>query len=455
MDPQGAMDLLLKTARIEGGLSGTEHEAAARLLQDFGYLALAIVHAGAYIWHSKCTVSQYWDLFSKSREYALTRSSEIMANVNDYRRSVYTTWYMSYERLSDRAKQLLWLMAHMHHDGISEQMFRQAAINIQSYEPAVPPSDAEAAVHVYVGAHLQSYLDSANSWDAGTFLDVIGELLSYSLIGRDQVNSAYTLHVLVHDWAGTIAPYPWVTAVKHTMFLLAVSTKYSDTAEGYIYQRALGVHMQSVLERGVQPTANDAEQFAEVYDRLGQWDKKEAMEAIAVDVKKQKMGEEHPSTLRSMWQLARAYFHQGRYEAAENLFFQVQDIQKRVLGERHPDTLNTMHKLALSYDNRGRYGEAEALYSQVLDIRKRVLGEQHPQTLNTMHNLAVTYDSRGRYGDAETLYSQVLDIRKQVLGEQHPDTLSTMHNLAVTYDSQGRYGEAETLYSQVLDIQKR
>ncbi|KAG9075017.1 hypothetical protein FRC06_010323 [Ceratobasidium sp. 370] len=33
MDPQGAVDLLLKTARIEGGLSGTEHEAGTRLLQ--------------------------------------------------------------------------------------------------------------------------------------------------------------------------------------------------------------------------------------------------------------------------------------------------------------------------------------------------------------------------------------------------------------------------------------
>ncbi|KAG9082952.1 hypothetical protein FRC06_004761, partial [Ceratobasidium sp. 370] len=87
MDPQGAMDLLLKTARVEGGLSGTEHEAAARLLQDFGYLALAIVHAGAYMWHLKCTASQYRVLFNKSREYTLTRSSKIMANVDDYQRS--------------------------------------------------------------------------------------------------------------------------------------------------------------------------------------------------------------------------------------------------------------------------------------------------------------------------------------------------------------------------------
>ncbi|KAG9082837.1 hypothetical protein FS749_006538 [Ceratobasidium sp. UAMH 11750] len=391
MDPHGAMDLLLGTAQFEGGLSGAEHEAAARLLQDLGYLALAIVHAGAYMQHSRCTVSQYRDLFSKSRERTLTRSSEIMANIQDYQRSPHTTWYMSYERLSDQARQLLWLMAYMHHDGISEAMFRRAAANIQTYESAVPPSNTEAAVYAYVKAHLQSYLDSANSWDSGTFLDVVGELLSYSLISYDRVNSVYTLHVLVHDWAGTVAPHPRAIGVEHTMFLLAVSVGCGDTAEDCIYQRALGVHVQSVLERGIQPAANNAEHFAEVYNRLGRWDRKEAIERIVVDVKRQEISEEHPSTLRSMHRLGQTYDRQGRYEEAENLLSQVLDGQKRaILDGYHPDTLMTMHSLAATYDNRGRYEEAETLYSQVRGIRKQVLGEHHPDTLKTMHNIAVT-----------------------------------------------------------------
>ncbi|KAG8702027.1 hypothetical protein FRC08_003749 [Ceratobasidium sp. 394] len=269
MEPHGAMDLLLKTARIKGRLSGAEHDAATQLLQALGYLALAVVHSGAYIWHSRCTVSQYRDLFCKARERTLVRSSAIVANVDDYQRSVYTTWHMSYEQLSDRAKQLLWLMACMHHDGISEAMFRQAAVNVQIYEPTVPPSNAEVAVYAYVKTHLQSYLDSSNSWDAGAFLDVIGELLSYSLISYDQANRTYMLHVLVHDWASTVVPHQLATAVEHTMFLLAISVKHGDTAEDYIYQRALGVHVQTVLEQGVRPTADTSELFAEVYSRLG------------------------------------------------------------------------------------------------------------------------------------------------------------------------------------------
>ncbi|KAG8743825.1 hypothetical protein FRC10_011373 [Ceratobasidium sp. 414] len=455
MDPQGAMDLLVKTARIEGGLSEAEYKAATQLLQGFGYLALAIVNAGAYIWHSRCTMSQYLDLLTKERERTLNNSSKIAANVNNYRSSVCTTWHVSYEQLSDKAKQLLWLMAHMHHDGIGEDMFRRAAVNVLAYKPIVPVSDSEAIVHAYVKVYLQWYLDSANSWDAGAFLDVIGELISYSLISYDRVNATYTLHVLVHDWIGTVIPHSRVTAVHHTMFLLAVSVGYGDTIEDYIYKQALEVHIHSVLERGVPPTANTADEFAEVYYRLGRWDRKEAMEIIAMAVKKQTLGGQHPDTLATMNSLAFTYHSQGRYEEAEALYSQVLDIGKRVLREHHPDTLTTMHCLALTYDRQGRYEEAESLFSQVLVIEKRVLGEQHHHTLATMHCLALIYNSLSRYEQAESLFSQVVDIRKRVLGEQHPNTLSTMHNIALTYYSRARFEDAGRFFSQVLDIRKR
>ncbi|KAG8693975.1 hypothetical protein FRC08_008776, partial [Ceratobasidium sp. 394] len=105
MYSEEALELFLKTARLQGGqISETERDAAVNLLQEFGHLALAIVHAGAYIWSSKCTIVQYHGMFLKQRRTTLERYQTLLVKVDDYQKSVYTTWHMSYRLLSPRAQ---------------------------------------------------------------------------------------------------------------------------------------------------------------------------------------------------------------------------------------------------------------------------------------------------------------------------------------------------------------
>jgi tetratricopeptide (TPR) repeat protein len=235
------------------------------------------------------------------------------------------------------------------------------------------------------------------------------ELTSYSLISYDRVNAVYTLHVLVHDRARTVLAHPLAVAVEHTTFFLAVSVDFGSTAEEYRSKRSLEMHVSRLLEQQLQPSANNAERFAEVYRCTGQWDRREA------------------------------------------LLVQVVDTHKQVLGEEHLDTLKSMNNLALTYISQGRFDKAEVLLVQVLDGWKRVLGEQHPDTLTSMNNLASTYWSQGRFEQAEVLQLQVLDTRKQVPGEQHPDTLSSMSSLASIYKVQERFEQAEVLQVQAPD----
>ncbi|KAG9076805.1 hypothetical protein FRC06_009314 [Ceratobasidium sp. 370] len=107
MEPVEAFELLIKTARkTPESMTDDEREEAIKLVEEFGHLALAIVHAGAYIWHSSCTIRKYREMFTKQRRVTLDRYSETRVKVDDYQRSVYTTWRMSYERLGSRAKEL-------------------------------------------------------------------------------------------------------------------------------------------------------------------------------------------------------------------------------------------------------------------------------------------------------------------------------------------------------------
>ncbi|KAF8224414.1 hypothetical protein L208DRAFT_1410248 [Tricholoma matsutake] len=60
---------------------------------------------------------------------------------------VYTTWQISFEQLSSEAATFLQLCAFMHHDGISEEMFRKATST--TFEKV--PSSATDFLHNFLG----------------------------------------------------------------------------------------------------------------------------------------------------------------------------------------------------------------------------------------------------------------------------------------------------------------
>ncbi|KAG8796106.1 hypothetical protein FRC12_004858 [Ceratobasidium sp. 428] len=450
MEAEEAVELLLTKARMRDQvLSEEETDAATKLVQDLGFLALAIVHAGAYIFCANIAITNYRKQCMEHTQASLEQYSKLAGNVEQYEKTVYTTWVMSFERLKPETRQLLGLMAYMYHGGITEEIFRRAADNMDQ-TPTIPPSDEELTTRKYVQDHLALYLDTDGHWDSSAFLVAMSELTLYSLIDYDRVNEAYTLHVLVQDWARTASTYRKTTALLHVSHIVALSIDASDEIEAHTYQRGLLLHVVNLDKLGSCNT-NDASCLVKVYHENGLWDKGEALQVQVLDAVKQALGDLHPDTLTSMANLALTYLYQGRWNEAEALQVQVLDTRKQALGDLHPDTLTSMTNLALTYSKQGRWNEAEALQVQVLDASKQKLGDRHPNTLRSMNNLASTYSNQGRWNEAEALLVQVLDASKQTLGDLHPDTLTSMSNLASTFSDQGRWDEAEALRVQVLD----
>jgi len=191
------------------------------------------------------------------------------------------------------------------------------------------------------------------------------------------------------------------------------------------------------------------------YWALGQYPTAEEHLDIALAIRKQSFGEEHPDTVKSKIYLAELYWHQGRYDEAESLHVRTLEISRRVLGEDHPDTLNSMNLLGLIYYDEGRYGEAEPLLVRGLELSRRVLGEEHPDTLNFMNNLGLMYNEQGRYDEAEPLFMQAIALKQRVFGEEHPNTMVSVNNLGLLFRNQGRYDEAEPLLLRTLDVERR
>ncbi|CAE7123276.1 unnamed protein product, partial [Rhizoctonia solani] len=453
--------LLFKVAASAGNrhFPDEDAKAAEELVKDFGCLALAIVHAGALIAHSPdmTTISKYRSLFLSQRQRMLEEYKNLppTAKLDGHGDTVFTTWKKSYDQLEPGSRELLWLCAYFHYDGIAEEIFRRAAQKMYSKLYPLPLSDLESQARNRVEQYLSTFLDRDRDWDAIEFAGVVADLRSHSLIEFDRTNRTYHLHVLVHDWAKTIVPYEPEFAIECAAMVLSLSIDGEEDAESLAFKRRLGPHVSSMLEHSPNLGANHGNYFKEVYSCTGQWIQQSKLETQVLDARKRVLGEGHPDTLGSINTLAVLYSKLGQYEEAMKLEVQVIDARGRLLGEEHPDTVGSINNFAVVCSKMGRYDAAERLGVQVLDIYKQLLGEEHVVTLGSMNNLAVVYSDLGRYGEAEQLEVQVLDTRKRLLGEEHPDTLSSMDNLAAIYLDLGQHDKAEQLEAQVLDIRKR
>jgi hypothetical protein len=78
------------------------------------------------------------------------------------------------------------------------------------------------------------------------------------------------------------------------------------------------------------------------------WDALEMMEQVG-HLRRTRLGEDHPSTLRSIYNLANCYSEAGQRAEALQLTEQVVYLFKTKLGEDHLDTLRSMHSLAIRY----------------------------------------------------------------------------------------------------------
>src|SRR3984957_5391397 len=422
--------------------------------QELGYFALAVVQAGAYISRSECGLRRYLEMYQERRGELLEEYRNQVQKVDDYEWTVYTTWTMSFERLSPLATTFLKICAFLHHDGISEAMFQNAASNLTSYVPHLSTTNHESDSLSAAKEFLDSFRTTGSLWDTQKFLKVVKEIRSYSLIDFDPENRLYSVHPLVHAWTFTIISNAELVRTC-TQYILSLSCSQGFNLEDYTFRRTLLPHVDAALQGGTNAVPDVAARLQFVYVDGGRWKEAEKLQVLVVETMKRVLGEENPDTLTSMANLASTYRKQGRWKEAEVLEVLVMDTRKRVLGEEHPDTLTSMANLASTYRKQGRWKEAEVLEVLVMDTRKRVLGEEHPDTLTSMANLASTYRKQGRWKEAEVLEVLVVDTRKRVIGEEHPDTLMSMANLASTYQNQGRWKEAEALEVLVMDTMKR
>ncbi|KAJ6484278.1 hypothetical protein DFH09DRAFT_1291829 [Mycena vulgaris] len=485
MEEADAVELLLKSAAQ--AFTPRNKEIAAEIVKTLYYFPLAIIQAGAFISKSG-VLSGYLPLYAENQAQLLSEKPD--QSHDDYARTVYTTWQISFGKLSKPAATLLQLCSFLHYKGISEEMFSRASLyNFGSHGPS--KGELQDPLEF-----LSLFSGPTGTWNSLRFMDVMNEITSYSLANFDPDGKLYSIHPLVHNWSrSTLADqeqcHDWMVAIvgmsisgipHHNMQLASLSLLphvdsllrgntdirpdfRSNYARLYYFaerlkdaeQLDLAVleHQRSFLGEDHLDTLYAMGSLASTYTKLGKFQEAEELEVVVLETRRKSLQEDHLHTLHAMSNLASTYRQLGKLKEAEELGLVVLEKRRKILGDDHLGTLRAMRNLASTYTKLGKLQEAEELEVFVLEKQRKILGEDHPETLRAMGNLASTYTQLGKLQEAEELEVVVLEKRRKIMGEDHPDTLDVMGNLACTYHKLGKLQEAEGLDFVVLEKRRK
>ncbi len=181
-----------------------------------------------------------------------------------------------------------------------------------------------------------------------------------------------------------------------------------------------------------------------LYLDQGRYQEAEAVFCEVIDDHKQGLPGKgvHRYTLPMLSGLATSYTRQGRLAEADSLFQDIQETQKEKLGEDHWETCKTLNDFGVLRREQQRYEEAESMLSQALQGRQRKLGRNHPACLESKHELALLYVAMEEYEKAEPLLLGAFHGRETKLGLEHPHTLGSLRELVRLYESWGKPEEA-------------
>ncbi|CAE7069845.1 unnamed protein product [Rhizoctonia solani] len=457
MNPEEATSLLLRVVNIRASCDleiQANKQAAGALVQDFDYLALAIVHAGAYIAHSRgMSILEYRSMFLKKRRSMLEKIRTLRLNISDYKYTVYTTWNMCYELLGThgKAQQLLWLIAFLHCNGITRTMFQRATTKVRTHKPVLQKNEVEEAASVYLQKYLLNFGNSEEDWVDDQFLDTINELASYSLIEYDERNRAYTINVLVQDWARSVIPEDVAHALERTTSLLSIALDADpeNDPKSYQFRSELGLHVNKIISEKAPHggiCANHAASFASVFKCTGQWQEEGNMRLKVRAAREHELGPKHPATLQSMDDLAHNYRNRDCFDMAESLYKEVLQTRTQLHGEEHDDTQMSKKYLASLYQDRRRYDEAIPLLVKIVELRRIMKGGNDPETLACTGNLADAYYGSKQLDKAKELRQQMMVL----LSDKDPEKPMCKRRLADILELEGDWDAAEKLLVQSI-----
>ena len=501
LEEHEAIQLLLRAADSPRPWNEETEGFSRRIAETLGYLALALIHAGALIMNHMCDLRNYLDFHQEYRRATGIRRSSIDATAED-QSIVNATWEHSLDILRLRRGQagedaisILSIVAFFHFEHIRVDILSRALANRKRFHS--PEQRKSSSVRLIQSLKLRllpppvlpNFLRTLDD-ESGVhrIRRALHELSSFSLITYDGKHDSFSLHPVVHTWAHDRLNKPdrelWAHMAKN---VLAESIQLPPSDSGEIheeYRRDILLHLNSSLKSHpieimdfrsafggfrlplamslhyawvfvFQDQVMTTAKFGYVYLERGQFEAAAQLLSKVKDALIVSRGYKDEKTMTSMLALAHNYWGLGRLQEAIALQLKVIESRRINLGLQHKDTLSSMDQLGKSYWLNGQYKESLDLQTRTVELMTLSLGPEDEATLSAMDNLGLSYGSWKRFQESSDIHDRVWESRKQTLAENHLDTLTAMNNKAMALKDLGCLSEAKSLMIDVVSQRKR
>ncbi|KAK0745723.1 hypothetical protein B0T18DRAFT_136444 [Schizothecium vesticola] len=185
-----ALALLRRRSGIKTALDDVQATAAKTIVEELGFLPLAIDQAAAYVQARKKTFEDYLALYYKQQKALLNFKSKL----SKHQKTVLTTWEISFQKLeqdSPEVAELLLLLCQYDNAYIADSMLKRGTSPQLSYGR----DGEEVQFQPERSGIPQSLIDMLS--DPMSLDDAVEKLRSFSLAQRFSTGNGFVLHPLV------------------------------------------------------------------------------------------------------------------------------------------------------------------------------------------------------------------------------------------------------------------
>jgi CHAT domain-containing protein len=141
------------------------------------------------------------------------------------------------------------------------------------------------------------------------------------------------------------------------------------------------------------------------------------------------------------------YTSMGRYAQAEKISEEALQLKKEKMGENSMPVASGLNNNAVLHYNLGQYNEAEKEFASAMSVMEANGQKEAMPYAIAMNNKAILFQSIGRYQKGAALLEDAIKLAGKFDASKAKQHLKFYSNLALLYQQMGKYSEAERIYN--------
>ncbi len=453
-----------------------------------GGLPLALVQAGSFIAQFKYSFADYLNLFESTNKEdwqdAMSKTEE-PKSIRESQKSVWTTWKISVQKLSEKALIVLRAMAMLGQGGIEEATVRGILKSaFVDGGGSVERTFRNVIVKELMHGSSLIWHDTGEGGERCMYMMhrlVRRFILSSMVCGSEVWNHVYSLALLaVHECVRTefekegksFYELPDVFEDKHREFAahsLALVRHHMPHKPGNVMQHRSEVEDIHRYSGKVMKFIGKWEEEVQVWEHLlgiyllqEEEDRRRgSVERLLNMWRSRNRGKEVKIRIASTYDsLGVAVMRIGKLNQAASKLEESLEMRRAIHrhSKPHSDIATSLNNLGEVYHQMGKLDKALEKHEESLELRRAIHGNAspHPDIAISLSNLGSIYWQMGKLDKAMEKHVESLEMFRAIHGQHkpHPDIAKSLSNLGSVYLQMGKLDEALRKDEQSLEMRR-